>query len=131
LGAIQNRRSLIYVLNLADAIVRCIHDSRAAGQTFFVSDGEDISTTELMSKLALALGRPLRLVSIPGVLLNLIGRVTGTRDAIQRLTCSLQVDNSKIRRELDWNPPYSMTEGLSATVEWYRRSMAKVSEMST
>jgi nucleoside-diphosphate-sugar epimerase len=130
-GAIQNRLSLIYDLNLADAIVRCIHDSRAAGQTFLVSDGEDISTTELMSKLALALGRPLRLLSIPGVLLNLIGRVTGTGDAVQRLTCSLQVDSSRIRHELDWNPPYSMTEGLSATAEWYRRSIAKVSEMST
>jgi nucleoside-diphosphate-sugar epimerase len=123
LGSVKNRRSLIYLGNLVDAIALCVSHPQAAGQTFLVSDGEDLSTSELIRRVADALGRPARLLPLPPALLKLAGSVTGKSGGVARLTESLRVDNSKIRAELKWSPPYSMEEGLRETAAWFRATV--------
>ena len=120
LGAIHNRRSLLYLGNLIDAIRLCIEHPGAAGQTFLLDDGEAISTPALIRALADALDRPAHLLSIPISLLELAGRVTGKSAAISRLTASLHVDSRAIRAQFGWLPPYSMREGLAQTVAAFR-----------
>lgn len=117
-GAIDNQRSLVYVGNLVDVIVTCLERPAAAGQTYLVSDGEDVSTPELIRKMADALNRPARLLSIPPAVLRFLATLTGKSGVMNRLSDSLVIDSSKIRKELDWTPPYSMAEGLKATARW-------------
>jgi nucleoside-diphosphate-sugar epimerase len=119
LGRVTNRRSLIYVGNLADAIARALAAPQAAGRTYLVSDGEDVSTPELARAIARALGVRPRLLPAPAALLELGAALTGRRAQAARLLGSLQVDGSRIRRELDWRPPFSLARGLAATAEWY------------
>jgi nucleoside-diphosphate-sugar epimerase len=119
-GTVVNRRSLLYVGNLVDAIILCIEHPAAAGQTFLLSDGEDVSTPELIRRLAAALGRPSWLIPVPAALLNLAARTIGKADEISRLTGSLQVDSSRIRQALGWTPPFSIEQGLAETAAWYR-----------
>lgn len=113
-AGIENRRSLIYVGNLCDAIICCLHAAQAAGKTYSVSDGTPLSTPQLCRALGAALGRPARLFLLPPALLELLGG-----DRARRLTRSLVVDDSAIRTELGWRPPYTFEEGLRATAEWY------------
>lgn len=120
MGAIQNQRSLIYVGNLVDAIARCLDHPAASGRTYLVSDGEDISTPELIRRLATAMERRSYLLSVPMPLLKLAGKVAGKAADIERLVESLVVDSSRIRLEIGWVPPCSMAEGLQATANWYR-----------
>lgn len=122
LAAIDNRRSLVYVGNLADALASCVHHSSAAGDTFFVSDGHDVSTAELVRGLGHALGRPARLFPVPLPLLRAAAAMAGRSAAVDRLSGSLAVDISRIRRELAWSPPCSLAEGLRETASWYRAS---------
>ncbi len=117
LASVQNLRSLIYVENLVDALILCATHPAAAGQTYLVSDGEDISTSGLLCQLGDALKRPVRLFFCPSVILKLSGRLIGKSDQIERLLGSLQIDSSKIRHELGWNPPFSLQNGLIATVQ--------------
>lgn len=119
LAAIKNLISLIYVENLADALMVCATHPAAAGQTYLVSDGEDISTSDLLNRLGEAIGHPARLFSCPLALLKLIGWLTGKSDQVDRLLGSLQIDSGKIRRELNWTPPYTLKQGLRATADWY------------
>ena len=120
LGSIHNARSLLYVGNLVNAIALCLQHPDARGQTYLVTDGEDISTPALVQKLAAALDRPVRLISVPTAILGLAGALTGRRAVVARLAGSLVVDSSKIRRDLSWQPPYSLEEGLRVTAEAYR-----------
>ncbi|MFZ2162810.1 MAG: SDR family oxidoreductase [Sideroxyarcus sp.] len=120
LASAHNLRSLVYVENLVDALLVCATHPAAAGQTYIVSDGEDVSTPELLCQLGTAMGRPARLFRCPPALLKLAGRLTGKADQVERLLGSLQVDSGRIRRELDWAPPYTLQQGLQATAEWYR-----------
>lgn len=120
LASVHNRRSLVYVGNLVDALIACATHPVAAGQTYLVSDGEDISTPDLLRWLGAALGHPARLFPCSLALLKIAGRLSGKSDQVERLLGSLQVDSSKIRRELDWTPPYSWQQGLQETAEWYR-----------
>lgn len=122
LASVHNRRSLVYVENLVDALITCATHPAAAGETYLVSDGEDISTPDLLQRLGGAMGRPARLFPCPLLLLKLAGRLTGKSNQIERLLGSLQVDSGKIRRELNWIPPYSLQQGLQATAEWYRNA---------
>ncbi|MEI7456648.1 MAG: SDR family oxidoreductase [Nitrosomonadales bacterium] len=115
LASVGNRRSLIYVGNLVDALILCATHPAAAGQTYLVSDGEDISTPGLLRQLGDALGHPARLLPCPQALLTLVGRLTGKADQVERLLGSLQIDNGKICRELDWTPPYTLPQGLQLT----------------
>lgn len=119
LANVNNRRSLIYLENLLDAIVTCINHPRAAGNTYLVSDGEDVSTPDLIRRMGSALGRPVRLFPFPTFMLKIAGCISGKSVAIDRLISSLTVDSSKIRRELNWQAPFSMAQGLRETAKWY------------
>jgi len=112
LGAIHNQRSLVALDNLVDLLVTCLTHPAAANQTFLVSDGEDVSTTELLRRMSQALGRPARLVPVPVSWLKLAAAMVGKSDVAQRLCGSLQVDIEKTRRLLGWTPPISLDEGL-------------------
>ncbi len=116
LGAIRNRRSVLYLGNFVDAIRACVEHPAAAGQTFLLDDGEAVSTPDLIRALATAMGRPARLVPVPVGVLQLAGALMGKRAAVARLTGSLFVDSSAIRSRLGWTPPFSMEAGLAATV---------------
>ena len=118
LASVRNRRSLVYLGNLLDAIATCLASPRAAGKTYFVSDGEDVSTPALVRALGSALGAPARLVPCPVVLLELAAAVLGRRADIGKLTGSLQVDTSRIQQDLGWRAPYSFLGGLQDTARW-------------
>lgn len=120
LASIQNLRSLVYVENLVDALILCATHPAAAGQTYLVSDGEDVSTPDLLRQLGMGMGCPARLFRCPLPLLKIVGRFARKSDQVERLLGSLQVDNSKIRRELGWKPPYTLQQGLQETAQWYR-----------
>ncbi|MFC5430196.1 UDP-glucose 4-epimerase family protein [Paraburkholderia denitrificans] len=120
LGAIPARRSLVYVGNLADALLRCATDPRAAHGRFHVADGDDPSVTELARALGRHLQKPARLVPMPTGLLRAAGRLTGRSPQVERLVGDLRVDISLIRTVLGWQPPYSVDDGLAATASWYR-----------
>jgi len=122
LASINNRRSLIFLENLLDAIVTCINHPRAAGQTFLISDGRDLSTPELIRMMAETMGRKARLFSFPPGMLKTMGKITGRSAEIDRLIGSLCVDSSKIRTMLGWKPPYSPEEGIRETVLWYKKN---------
>jgi nucleoside-diphosphate-sugar epimerase len=123
LANVKNQLSMIFLGNLIDAIVLCIDHPKAAGKTYLLNDGVDTSTPELIQKTASALGRPVRLFPFSLSLLRLLGKVTGRSEAIDRLLNSFAVDNSRIRTELDWIPPFTMTEGLAETAKWYLQSV--------
>jgi nucleoside-diphosphate-sugar epimerase len=115
LGAIDNKRSFVYVGNLVSMIVRCIDHPAAANQVFMVSDGYDLSTTELLRCCAEALGVKARLLPLPQKLLEIGAALLGKRDVAQRLCGNLQVDITKARTMLGWTPPFSVADGLKAT----------------
>ncbi len=119
-ASVHNRRSLVYVGNLADALIACATHPAAIGQTYLVCDGEDVSTPDLLRHLASAMGISSRLFPCPPALLRLAGKLAGKSQQLERLLGSLQVDGDKIRRDLNWAPPYSLLQGLQATAEWYR-----------
>ena len=112
LGAIHNQRSLVALDNLVDLRVTCLTHPAAANQTFLVSDGEDVSTTELLRRMGQAMGCPARLIPVPASWLKLAAALVGKPDVAQRLCGSLQVDIEKTRRLLGWVPPLSLDEGL-------------------
>ena len=120
-GAVNARRSLLFVDNLADALMHCASDSRAANGCFHLADDVAPSVADLLRSIGRHLGRPARLVPVPVSLLKLAGRLTGRTAQIERLTESLVLDSSAIRRQLSgWHPPYTLDDGLRATAEWYR-----------
>lgn len=123
-GAVDNRRSLVYVGNLADAILAALQSERESADVYFVSDSEDLSTAELIRRLGSALERQVRLVPVPPALLRGALRMLGRGDEAGRLLGSLCVDTSRIRNDLGWRPPYSVTEGLAETARAYRQSAA-------
>lgn len=112
LGAVHNRRSLVALDNLVDFIVTCVTHPQAANQTFLVSDGQDLSTTELVRGMAQAAGVPAHLLLVPVWALQAGATLLGKGDAVQRLCGNLQVDIAKARLLLGWVPPVSVEEGL-------------------
>ena len=119
LASVINRRSLIYVDNLVDAILNAGTVATASGRTFLVGDGEDVSTPTLIGAIAAALHVPSRLFRCPPLLLIAAATGVGKRDELRRLTGSLQIDSSKIRNELNWQQRFSLTQGLARTGQWY------------
>jgi nucleoside-diphosphate-sugar epimerase len=117
LGAIHNKRSLVALDNLVDLIITCIDHPAAANQTFLVSDGEDLSTTELLRGVAEAMGRPSRLIPVPAGLLRLGATLLGKKAVAQRLLGSLQVDISHTQECLGWKPPLTVKQGLKRCFE--------------
>jgi nucleoside-diphosphate-sugar epimerase len=118
-ASVSNRRSLISVKNLADAILTSVTHPRATGKTFLVSDGEDISTPELIRRIADAMELPSRMFRCPPSLLSAVASIVGKSAEVGRLLGSLAIDSSEIRRELAWAPPCSMSKGLLETANWY------------
>jgi len=114
-GVTKNRRSFIFLGNLVDIIIACINHPAAANQIFLVSDDEDLSTAGLLDRMALALGRPPKLITIPTALITLGAKLIGRSGISQRLCGSLQVDIKKTRDLLGWSPPVSVDEGLRQT----------------
>ena len=134
LGMVQNRRSLLYVGNLVDAILLTLEAPSASPAKFLISDGEDVSTAELARRIGDALGRPARLLPIPSGLLRAAG---WAGDAVERrlglalplntqnvvrLTGSLVIDAGRIRSDFGWRPPYGLGAGLRETAIWYRQT---------
>lgn len=116
LAAVNNRRSLVGLGNLIDFIATCIDHSAAAGQTFLVSDGEDLSAPALIHRLAGAMGHPVRLLALPVWLLHAGAFMLGGRSVFQRLCGNLQLDISKARTLLGWRPPFTVDEGLKCAI---------------
>jgi UDP-glucose 4-epimerase len=115
LGAIRNHRSLVALDNLVDLILLCLTHPNAANQTFLVSDGDDISTTDLLMRMGQAMSKPAQLVPVPVSWLRFILMIIGKNDVAQRLCSSLQVDINKTRNMLGWNPPLTLDQGLKKT----------------
>jgi nucleoside-diphosphate-sugar epimerase len=116
----ENRRSMIGARNLADFLVQCVDHPKAAGQTFLVKDSEDISTRELIARLARLLARPVRLVPVPASLIRLAASLTMKKEAAGRVLNSLVIDSDRAQQLLSWAPPVTLDEGLAATARWYR-----------
>lgn len=112
LGAVHNKRSMVALDNLVDFIITCITHPQAADQTFFVSDGQDLSSTDLVRGMAQAAGVTSRLLPVPVWALQTGASLLGKSDAVQRLCGNLQVDISKARSLLGWAPPLVVSEGL-------------------
>lgn len=115
LGAIRNRRSLVALDNLIDLLMVCLDHPYAGGQAFLVSDGEDLSTTELLCRLGMALGKPARLIPVPPGLLRSSAVLLGKRAVMERICGSLQVDIKRTRTVLGWSPPVSVDRALAST----------------
>lgn len=115
----ENRRSLVALDNLVDLIVTCLNHPAAANQTFLVSDGEDLSTAQLLKRMGAAMGHPARLFYVPPALLKLGATVLNKPGIYQRLCGSLQLDIAKTRQLLGWTPPVSVDEGLRRAAEGF------------
>ena len=122
LGAIKNLRSFVAIDNLVDLIATCMHHPAAANQTFLVSDGEDISITELLSKIAISMNKKAKLISIPKFLLFASAFILGKRKLSQRLIDSLQVDIKKNQQLLGWKPKVSLNIALLQTVKVFEET---------
>ncbi|MGX5219798.1 UDP-glucose 4-epimerase family protein [Pseudomonas segetis] len=118
-GALYNKRSLVALDNLVDLIVTCIDHPAAANETFLVSDGVDLSTTEMLVKMGMALGKSVRLLPVPSWMLQAGALVLNKQALAQRLCGSLQVDISKAHRLLGWVPPVSVDEAFRCTAKHY------------
>ena len=117
LGAVtKNRRSFVALDNLIDLIITCINHPNVANQTFLVSDNHDVSTADLLRKMAVAQGITSRLLPVPVALLNLCANLIGKQAIAQRLLGNLQVDISHTQKLLDWQPIISLEEGLRRAV---------------
>lgn len=115
LASISNQRSLLFVKNLCHFITRCIQNPRAYQEVFLLSDGEDLSTSQLLRACARALHVAPRLLPSPAWCLRLIARLIGKKSIADRLCLSLKIDSSKARQRLDWSPPYTVQQGLDET----------------
>ena len=122
LRGIANRRSLLYVGNLVDAMLAALEHPSAANKLYLLSDGQDVSTSQLVERMAQALNKTPRLFSLPQGMLRLAASVLGKSSAVDRLYGSLYLDSAKIRQELSWTPPFSMQQGLAETAQWFLKA---------
>lgn len=120
LGRVDNRRSMIFVRNLVDAVTVCLTHPNASGRTFLLSDGEDLATPELIRRLAAAMNRSAYLLPVPVGWIRSLGAFLRKEEAVERLLGTLTVDSHLIQRALGWRPPYSLKAGLEETAAWFR-----------
>lgn len=120
LGKIKNRRSLVGLRNLMDFIIICLHNPAAGGEIFLVSDGEDLSTPDLLQRVGGFLGRSTHLIPVPFQFMSIMARIMGKKDHFNKLSHSLQVNMEKARNVLHWNPPFLVNEELEQTINWYK-----------
>ncbi len=118
-ASIHNRRSLVYVENLASAIVSCLHARQLDGRSYFVSDREVFSSAGLIKAIATAMEKKPLLLPFPPSILSVLANVAGQSAKFQRLTEDLEVDASDFAKNYGWSPPHSAAEGFKATVQWY------------
>jgi len=118
-AGIHNKRSLLYIGNLIDAVEVCLTHQNAANRTFNVSDLEDYSTEELVRQIASIMGKSERLFYMPTSLLYTLARIIRKEDVARKLLGSFRIDCSLIKQELGWHPPYSIIKGIEASVSWY------------
>ena len=116
LKGIHNKRSFLYLGNLVDAIMTCLTHPRAAGETFLLSDGEALSTPDLLKMIAQAMNKKVILFSVNPGILKALCKIAGKSEELKKLTGSLLVDSTKIRTLLGWQPPFTMEEGIRETV---------------
>jgi nucleoside-diphosphate-sugar epimerase len=121
-GAIENNRSMVSIWNLCNFLVNLLENGAAPGRTWMVADGHDLSTPELIREIAAAMGRQARLIGVPVPVLKFLGAISGRTSEVARLCGSLQVDLTTTRRELRWEPPMTLREGLAGTADWYRKT---------
>jgi nucleoside-diphosphate-sugar epimerase len=108
--------------------MHCAQDTRAAGRTYLVSDGEDLSTPELIRRIGRAMGVSVRLWPMPLPLLRWMAQIVGKKAMIDRLTGNLRIDAAKLRQELRWSPPWPVNRGIEETVVWFlKRQMDEAS----
>jgi nucleoside-diphosphate-sugar epimerase len=119
LGAIENKRSLLSVWNLCDLLMNVLNNPSAPGRTWLVADSEDLSTPDLVRRIARAMHRRIWLPSVPQGALRLLGSIAGRSAELEQLCGSLVVDSSPTRLLLQWRPPLSVDESLERTVQWY------------
>jgi nucleoside-diphosphate-sugar epimerase len=119
LGSIHNSRSLIYIGNLADLVLRVVEKQTPDTAVYLCRDSEEVSTPGLIRHVGTALGRVSILLPVPPSLLRFAGRLSGKSGVISRLNDSLVVDDNETRNDLDWTPPFSMLQGLKETVAWF------------
>jgi nucleoside-diphosphate-sugar epimerase len=119
---INNFRSFVALDSLVDLIICCIDHSKAAGKTFLVSDGEDLSTSDLIRKLSKLMNKSPRLFFVPKSIIECIGSLVGKSSEVEGLLGSLRVDNSYTREILGWSPVLSLDESLAKTVRWYLKN---------
>jgi nucleoside-diphosphate-sugar epimerase len=113
---------MVYVDNLVDFLILCIDHPNAANQTFLISDGENFSLKSLITSIRSVMGKPAWLIPIPAGLLILVGKLIGKSGVMDRLIGDLEIDSSKARTLLGWNPPYGVEEAIAATVlDFYKR----------
>jgi len=112
LGSIHNQRSFVFVKNLCDFILHCVQNSQAFNQIFLISDGKDLSTTELLQEAAKALEVPSRLLPFPASVITFGANLLGKKNIADRLCQSLRIDSSKAREQMRWVPPYTVQQGL-------------------
>ena len=122
LGSVENQRSLLYVDNLCHAIIRCLEHPAAANSLYLIKD-TDCSTVELIEAIAKELHKSPALYRFPKFLLNTVAYITGNKKKIDKLTDSLMIDASLIKKELGWKPPITFAEGIKATVQWYKEGI--------
>ncbi|WP_240478289.1 NAD-dependent epimerase/dehydratase family protein [Photobacterium aquae] len=123
LGAVDNSRSFIFIDNLIDVICLSLTHHAAANRTFLVSDDDDVSTTDLLKQLAVAMGKPSRLIPVPPSWLLGATRLLGRPQIGERLCGSLQLDIRQVKEALNWTPPFTMQQGLE-------QMMSEISEKS-
>jgi UDP-glucose 4-epimerase len=116
-GSINNHRSMVYLENLVDLIITCLDHPNAPGEVFLVSDNEDVSLSKLISLIRKSMGKSALLIPVPVCLFRTLGKLTGKKAVIDRLVGNLQVDGSAAKQYLDWEPPYTIEQGIKATVE--------------
>ncbi len=120
-GRVRNRRSLLYVDNFTHLVRDCLERSDIAGRVFLPSDGEPVSTGELICRLAEALGRPCRLLPVPTGALRMVATLLGKGAEAGRLLDSLEVDDPTLKAVLGWSPTYTLADGLRETAAWFRQ----------
>lgn len=122
---VNNKRSFIGLYNLVDFIITCITNPAAANQTFLISDGCDLSTVELIQRIAHLMGKPSRIFPLHLGLLELGFSMFSKKELFKRICCSLQVDISKAKKLLGWTPPNTIDEELTKTVRYFLEEQKK------
>jgi UDP-glucose 4-epimerase len=124
-GLINNKRSMVYLDNLVDLIITCIDHPNAVNRVFLASDGDDLSLARLLTLIRKAMNKSSLLLPIPVFLFNLVGRLTGKSAVVDRLIGDLQVDSSDAKKYLDWSAPYTVEQGIKATVDDFLNKSAR------